>query len=243
MTLKRLEVSHISKSYKKRTIVEDLSMVLDSGEIIGLLGPNGAGKTTSFYMVAGLVKPDKGQITMDGRDISQSPMHIRAKLGLGYLPQESSIFKKLTVYENILAIIETLDTVSIKERHNLTQQILEEFRIEHLKDQKGYSLSGGERRRLEIARTLAINPKFILFDEPFAGVDPISVQELQTILRYVKEKEIGILITDHNVRETLGICDRAYIMNQGKLIASGHPDEILQHEEVKQVYLGEQFRY
>ncbi|RMH22382.1 MAG: LPS export ABC transporter ATP-binding protein [Gammaproteobacteria bacterium] len=243
MTSKRLEVSHISKSYKKRTIVEDLSMILESGEIIGLLGPNGAGKTTSFYMVAGLITPDKGQISMDGRDITQSPMHIRARLGLGYLPQESSIFKKLTVYENILAIIETLDTVSIKERHHLTQNILEEFRLEHLKDQKGYSLSGGERRRLEIARVLAINPEFILFDEPFAGVDPISVQELQTILRYVREKGIGILITDHNVRETLGICDRAYIMNQGRLIASGLPDEILQHEEVKQVYLGEQFRY
>ncbi len=240
---KRLQIDNIAKGYKGKTVVHDLSMYIESGEIIGLLGPNGAGKTTSFYMIAGLITADKGTVSLDAQNITQMPMHVRAKMGLGYLPQESSVFKKLTVYENILAIIEMIPNIAPKQRHRKTMDILEEFRIEHIKDQKGFSLSGGERRRLEIARTLAIEPEFILFDEPFAGVDPISVQELQTILSYVKEKGIGILITDHNVRETLGICDRAYIMSQGRLIAFGIPEDILKNEQVKQVYLGDKFRY
>jgi lipopolysaccharide export system ATP-binding protein len=239
MTVLRAE--GLCKSYFKRKIVENVNITVNSGEVVGLLGPNGAGKTTSFYMVVGLIKPDHGHIFLDTREITHNPMHQRAQQGIGYLPQEASIFRKLTVNQNIMSILETHKTGRSERKHRL-QELLEEFQIEHIQDNLGISLSGGERRRVEIARALAADPKFILLDEPFAGVDPISVIEIQKIITQLTEKNIGVLITDHNVRETLGICHRAYILSAGQVIAEGSPDIILNDKLVKDVYLGQNFR-
>jgi len=239
--MSRLRTDTLKKRYKSRVVVKDVSLEVSSGEIVGLLGPNGAGKTTCFYMIVGLVAVDGGRIFVDGRDISRMPMHRRARLGLSYLPQEASVFRKLTVEENIRAILELqgLAEAEILER---LQQLLRDLNIAHLHKAAALSLSGGERRRVEIARALATRPSFILLDEPFAGVDPIAVLDIQRIIRFLKERSIGILITDHNVRETLGICDRAYIINDGSVLASGNPDEIVYNENVRRVYLGEHFR-
>ena len=241
-----LIVQGLEKSYGHRRVVHDVSLNVASGEVVGLLGPNGAGKTTSFYMIVGLVPSDGGSIQLDGTDISRLPIHRRARLGLSYLPQEASVFRKLNVENNIRAVLELqqndgkpLTKVEIDDRLN---QLLFELQIEKLRENQAMSLSGGERRRVEIARSLATNPRFILLDEPFAGIDPIAVIEIQRIVRFLKERGIGVLITDHNVRETLGICDRAYIINQGSVLASGHPDEIIADESVRRVYLGEHFR-
>jgi lipopolysaccharide export system ATP-binding protein len=241
-----LIVRGLQKSYGARQVVRDVSLQVESGEVVGLLGPNGAGKTTSFYMVVGLVPSDAGQIDLDGADISHLPIHRRAVLGLSYLPQEASVFRKLTVEENIRAVLELqrdkgkpLSKSAIDDRLN---RLLSELQIEKLRESQALSLSGGERRRVEIARALATNPRFVLLDEPFAGVDPIAVIEIQRIVRFLKERGIGVLITDHNVRETLGICDRAYIINQGAVLASGSPDDIIANESVRRVYLGEHFR-
>jgi lipopolysaccharide export system ATP-binding protein len=241
-----LIVRGLQKSYGARQVVHDVSLEVKSGEVVGLLGPNGAGKTTSFYMIVGLVPSDAGEIDLDGVDITRRPIHERAVLGLSYLPQEASVFRKLTVEENIRAVLELqrnngkpLSKVEIEERLN---KLLAELQIEKLRENQALSLSGGERRRVEIARALATNPRFILLDEPFAGVDPIAVIEIQRIVRFLKERSIGVLITDHNVRETLGICDRAYIINQGTVLASGGPDDIIANESVRRVYLGEHFR-
>lgn len=242
-----LDIQQLRKAYKGRVVVKDVSMRLESGEVVGLLGPNGAGKTTSFYMIVGLVRSDGGAITMDGQNIASMPIHQRARLGLSYLPQEASVFRKLTVADNIRAVLE-LQTDSdgrprprswIDER--LTA-LLADLQISHLQDSMAHSLSGGERRRVEIARALATSPRFILLDEPFAGVDPIAVIEIQRIVRFLKTRGIGVLITDHNVRETLGICDRAYIINEGSVLASGSPQEIVGDPNVRKVYLGEHFR-
>ncbi|NND90403.1 MAG: LPS export ABC transporter ATP-binding protein [Granulosicoccus sp.] len=232
----------LHKAYKKRRILEGVSLSVDSGDVVGLLGPNGAGKTTCFYMVVGLVKPDQGQITIDGLDITRHPMHARARLGVGYLPQEASVFRQLTVSQNILAILETRRELDRETRHDRLEALLEELQIAHLRDSLGISLSGGERRRVEIARALSADPGFILLDEPFAGVDPISILDIQRIITHLKERKIGVLITDHNVRETLGICDRAYILSHGKLIAEGTPETVLANQEVRTVYLGDNFR-
>ena len=239
--MSRLRTDTLKKRYKSRVVVKDVSLNVSSGEVVGLLGPNGAGKTTCFYMIVGLVAVDGGRILVDGRDISRMPMHRRARLGLSYLPQEASVFRKLTVEENIRAVLELqgLAEAEILER---LQQLLRDLNIAHLHKATALSLSGGERRRVEIARALATRPSFILLDEPFAGVDPIAVLDIQRIIRFLKERSIGILITDHNVRETLGICDRAYIINEGSVLASGHPDEIVRNESVRRVYLGEHFR-
>ena len=239
--MSRLRTDTLKKRYKSRVVVKDVSLNVSSGEVVGLLGPNGAGKTTCFYMIVGLVAVDGGRIFVDGRDISRMPMHQRARLGLSYLPQEASVFRKLTVEENIRAVLELqgLAEAEILER---LQQLLHDLSIAHLHHATALSLSGGERRRVEIARALATQPSFILLDEPFAGVDPIAVLDIQRIIRFLKERSIGILITDHNVRETLGICDRAYIINDGSVLASGDPDEIVQNESVRRVYLGEHFR-
>ena len=241
-----LQVRGLQKTYGKRLVVRDVSLQVDSGEVIGLLGPNGAGKTTSFYMIVGLVPSDAGSIDLDGTDISHLPIHRRAVLGLSYLPQEASVFRKLTVEDNIRAVLElqrvdgkALKKEALEERLN---QLLFDLQIERLRENQALSLSGGERRRVEIARALATNPRFVLLDEPFAGVDPIAVIEIQRIVRFLKERGIGVLITDHNVRETLGICDRAYIINQGAVLASGSPDDIIANESVRRVYLGEHFR-
>jgi lipopolysaccharide export system ATP-binding protein len=241
-----LFVRGLQKSYGTRQVVHDVSLEVKSGEVVGLLGPNGAGKTTSFYMIVGLVPSDAGEINLDGVNISRQPIHERAMLGLSYLPQEASVFRKLTVEENIRAVLELqringkpLSKVAIEERLNA---LLADLQIEKLRENQALSLSGGERRRVEIARALATNPRFILLDEPFAGVDPIAVIEIQRIVRFLKERGIGVLITDHNVRETLGICDRAYIINQGTVLASGGPDDIIANESVRRVYLGEHFR-
>jgi lipopolysaccharide export system ATP-binding protein len=241
-----LIVRGLQKSYGGRQVVRDVSLQVESGEVVGLLGPNGAGKTTSFYMIVGLVPMDTGQIDLDGTDISRLPIHRRAVLGLSYLPQEASVFRKLTVEDNIRAVLELqneggkpLSKAAIDKR---LDTLLSDLQIEKLRQNQALSLSGGERRRVEIARALATNPRFILLDEPFAGVDPIAVIEIQRIVRFLKEREIGILITDHNVRETLGICDRAYIINQGAVLASGSPDDIIANESVRRVYLGEHFR-
>jgi lipopolysaccharide export system ATP-binding protein len=241
-----LVVQGLEKSYGQRTVVHDVSLSVESGEVVGLLGPNGAGKTTSFYMIVGLVPSDGGSIHLDGTDISRLPIHRRAKLGLSYLPQEASVFRKLNVEDNIRAVLELqqdegkpLTKSDMDERLN---RLLAELQIEKIRANQAMSLSGGERRRVEIARSLATNPRFILLDEPFAGIDPIAVIEIQRIVRFLKERGIGVLITDHNVRETLGICDRAYIINQGSVLASGHPDEIITDESVRRVYLGEHFR-
>lgn len=236
-----LTTNHLFKSYSRRKIVNDVNIHINSGEVVGLLGPNGAGKTTSFYMVVGLVDADKGTVFLDDTDITHFPMHKRAQLGIGYLPQEASIFRKLTVNENITAILETR-SLSKRERQERLEELLSELQIEHIQDSLGISLSGGERRRVEIARALAADPSFILLDEPFAGVDPISVLDIQKIITQLTDNGIGVLITDHNVRETLGICDRAYILSAGQVIAEGSPDQVLNDKQVKDVYLGQNFR-
>jgi len=237
-----LAANGLHKAYKKRPILEGVSLTVSSGDVVGLLGPNGAGKTTCFYMVVGLVKPDKGQITLDGVDITGHPMHIRARQGVGYLPQEASVFRQLTVSQNIMAILETRKKLNTSAQRDRLESLLEELQINHIRDSLGISLSGGERRRVEIARALAADPGFILLDEPFAGVDPISIIDIQRIITHLKDRNIGVLITDHNVRETLGICDRAYILSNGNLIAEGSPAEVLQNEDVKTVYLGDNFK-
>jgi len=239
--MSQLRVDALKKRYKSRVVVKDVSLEVSSGEVVGLLGPNGAGKTTCFYMIVGLVAVDGGRIFIDGRDISRMAMHRRARLGLSYLPQEASVFRKLTVEENVRAVLELQDYSEAEIRRRL-EQLLRELNIAHLHQATALSLSGGERRRVEIARALATQPSFILLDEPFAGVDPIAVLDIQRIIRFLKERSIGILITDHNVRETLGICDRAYIINDGSVLASGVPDEIVYNENVRRVYLGEHFR-
>ncbi len=236
-----LRAVDIQKAYRGREVVKGVSVTVNSGEVVGLLGPNGAGKTTSFYMIVGLVPCDKGQLLIDKTDITKLPMHARARMGIGYLPQEASVFRKLSVVDNIKAILET-QPLSDNEQEELLESLLHELHIGHIRDSLGMSLSGGERRRVEIARTLAMQPAFILLDEPFAGVDPISVIDIQRIITHLKERGIGVLITDHNVRETLGICERAYIMSEGQVIAQGEPDSILANEQVRKVYLGEHFR-
>ena len=237
-----LSVQSISKSFRSRQVVSDISLTINSSEIVGLLGPNGAGKTTSFHMIVGLLPCDKGEIYLDDKDISLLPMEKRARLGLGYLPQESSIFRKLTVEENILAVLELRKNLSKAEARRRMEALLHEFHVSHLRDSPGMSLSGGERRRVEIARALATEPQFLLLDEPFAGIDPISINDIQRITGYLREKGIGILITDHNVWEALGACDRVYIVNEGRILAEGTPDEILANETVRDVYLGFEFR-
>jgi lipopolysaccharide export system ATP-binding protein len=236
-----LTVSHLSKSYKSRQVVKDVSLKVESGEVIGLLGPNGAGKTTSFYMIVGLVAGDGGSIHLDKEELTTLPMDLRARRGLGYLPQEASVFRKLTVEENIAAVLEILQDLTAEQRTKRLDGLLREFHISHIKKNLGMSLSGGERRRVEIARALASQPRFVLLDEPFAGVDPISVGDIRRIIQHLSRLGIGVLITDHNVRETLGICDRAYIVNDGRIIAEGTPDRILEDEHVREVYLGEDF--
>ncbi len=237
-----LSAQEISKSFKLRKVVKNLSLEITSGEVVGLLGPNGAGKTTAFYMIVGLITADGGKILLDGQDLTSLPMHRRAKLGVGYLPQEASIFRKLTVEQNILAILEVRDDLDRAGREEELENLLDELHVGHVRTSLGISLSGGERRRVEIARALAANPLFVLLDEPFAGVDPISVLDIQRIIRHLCERDIGVLITDHNVRETLGICRRAYILSDGSLIASGAPEEILENHHVREVYLGEEFK-
>jgi lipopolysaccharide export system ATP-binding protein len=237
-----LSAQNLSKTYKSRAVVDDVSVRVGSGEVVGLLGPNGAGKTTSFYMIVGLVPCERGRIEVDGTDITHQPMHARARLGVGYLPQEASVFRKLSVAENILAVLEAQPSLSRAEREERLEELLHELHIGQLRDNLGISLSGGERRRVEIARALAAEPRFILLDEPFAGVDPISVLDIQRIVAHLQERGIGVLITDHNVRETLGICGRAYILNQGRVIAEGTPEHILEDRQVREVYLGEHFR-
>lgn len=239
--LNELRATSLKKRYKARTVVKDVSLDVKSGEVVGLLGPNGAGKTTCFYMIVGLVPLDSGQIVLDQQDVSRMPIHKRARLGLSYLPQEPSIFRKLTVAENVRAVLELRDLKEAEIAEKL-DALLHELHVVHLKNSPAISLSGGERRRVEIARALAGEPRFILLDEPFAGVDPIAVIEIQRIIRFLKERGIGVLITDHNVRETLGICDRAYIINDGSVLACGHPEEIVYNEAVRKVYLGEHFR-
>ncbi len=236
-----LTASHLCKRFKKRTVVKDISLEISSGEVVGLLGPNGAGKTTSFYMIVGLIPSDEGVITLDGEEITALPIHRRARLGIGYLPQEASVFRKLTVEENILAILENRTDLDHPSRYQQLELLLEELHITHIREVTGMSLSGGERRRVEIARALASRPKFILLDEPFAGVDPISIIDIQQIIEHLKERGIGVLITDHNVRETLGICQRGYIVGEGEIIASGSPDELLKNRRVRETYLGKDF--
>lgn len=240
--MSQLVASQLAKSYRRRQVVREASLDVSSGEIVGLLGPNGAGKTTCFYMIVGLVTPDGGHIELGGEDITDLPMHLRARRGIGYLPQEASIFRKLTVAENIMAVLELRKELSTEQRQDELDKLLSEFNVSHLRNSRGISLSGGERRRVEIARALAANPRFILLDEPFAGVDPISVLDIQGIIRHLAERGIGVLITDHNVRETLGICHRAYILGEGHVIASGSAEEILSNQRVRDIYLGEHFR-
>lgn len=237
-----LKASHLAKAYKGRQVVRDVSLSIDSGQIVGLLGPNGAGKTTCFYMIVGLVKADGGSIHLNSADLTALPIHARAQKGVGYLPQDSSIFRTLTVAENILAILETRAELNRTERMQKLESLLQEFHITHIRDNKGMSLSGGERRRTEIARALATEPRFILLDEPFAGVDPISVSDIKGIITHLKDKGIGVLLTDHNVRETLDICEKAYIVSEGQIIAEGSADIILANQKVRDVYLGHQFR-
>ena len=236
-----LKATGLQKSYKRRMVVSDVSLEVGTGQIVGLLGPNGAGKTTSFYMIVGLVQRDAGLITIDEQDISLQPMHIRARNGIGYLPQEASIFRRLSVFDNLMGVMQTRKGLSREEREDKVVQLLEEFNITHIRDSLGQSLSGGERRRVEIARALAAEPRFILLDEPFAGVDPISVIDIKKIIQHLKERGLGVLITDHNVRETLDVCEKAYIVSHGKMIAEGAPADILADEQVKRVYLGDQF--
>lgn len=236
-----LKAVGLQKSYKRRMVVSDVSLEVGTGQIVGLLGPNGAGKTTSFYMIVGLVQRDAGLITIDDQDISLQPMHVRARNGIGYLPQEASIFRRLSVFDNLMGVMQTRKRLSHEEREDKVQQLLEEFNITHIRDNLGQSLSGGERRRVEIARALSAEPRFILLDEPFAGVDPISVIDIKKIIQHLKDRGLGVLITDHNVRETLDVCEKAYIVSHGKMIAEGAPADILADEQVKRVYLGDQF--
>ncbi len=237
-----LKAEGLVKRYKKRPVVNGVSLSVSSGEVVGLLGPNGAGKTTSFYMIVGLIPADEGRIELGDKELTALPMHRRARLGLGYLPQEASVFRKLSVEDNILAVLETRKDLDHDARHNTLQELLGELHIDHIRRNEGVSLSGGERRRVEIARALASNPKFVLLDEPFAGVDPIAVGDIQEIINHLTARDIGVLITDHNVRETLGICSRAYILSEGKVIAEGGREEILSNEHARRVYLGEDFR-
>ena len=242
MSISTLKAKGLAKAYKGRKVVKNVSMQVSAGQVVGLLGPNGAGKTTSFYMIVGLVESDNGEIILNDEDLTLAPMHERARKGIGYLPQEASIFRKLSVYDNIMAILQTRKELSDAEREEKLEHLVEEFNIGHIKDNLGMSLSGGERRRVEIARALAAEPKFILLDEPFAGVDPISVGDIKKIILHLKERGIGVLITDHNVRETLGICDHAYIISEGAVLAAGSPAQIIENEDVRKVYLGDNFR-
>lgn len=236
-----LIAEHLEKHYKRRKVVKDVSFTVKSGEIVGLLGPNGAGKTTSFYMVVGLIGADRGRILLDEQDITDFSMHKRARLGVNYLPQEASIFRKLSVADNIMAILELRDDLTAEQREQILDKLLREFHLQQLRDEMGFSLSGGERRRAEIARALAIEPKFTLLDEPFAGIDPLSIADLKNIINKLRARNIGVLITDHNVRETLTICDRAYIINEGEVIAVGSAQEIMENQQVREVYLGHEF--
>ena len=238
----KLIASNLAKAYRGREVVQDVSLELDSGQIVGLLGPNGAGKTTCFYMIIGIIQADRGTITINGEDITALSMHERARRGVGYLPQEASIFRRLSVGDNILSILETRPDLNKKQRLEQCDQLLAEFHVEHLRDNLGQSLSGGERRRIEIARALATEPDFILLDEPFAGVDPISVSDIKQIIKHLRARGIGVLITDHNVRDTLDICEKAYIVGEGHIIAAGSAEEVLNNKRVREVYLGEQFR-
>jgi len=236
-----LSAENLSKRFKFRQVVKGISLEINSGEVVGLLGPNGAGKTTAFYMIVGLIPADHGRIMLDGKDLTPMPMHQRARIGLGYLPQEASVFRKLSVEKNIMAILQTRSALDRADRERILEELLDELHIQHVRTSLGISLSGGERRRVEIARSLAAEPRFVLLDEPFAGVDPISVLDIQRIIRHLADRNIGVLITDHNVRETLGICGRAYILNDGSMIAQGSPEEILSNQHVREVYLGESF--
>lgn len=238
----RLWAKQLAKSYKKRQVVQSVDIEVNSGEIVGLLGPNGAGKTTTFYMIVGLVQTDAGSIGLNDQDLTKLPMHARAQQGVGYLPQEASVFRGLTVEDNILAVLQLRKSTRKQMQQEICDRLLQDLQIEHIRHSKGFSLSGGERRRVEIARALAIQPQFILLDEPFAGVDPISVMDIQRLLKQLTERGIGLLITDHNVRETLGICSRAYILNQGQIIAEGTPDHLLNDQQVRDVYLGSEFQ-
>lgn len=240
--MSKLQASNLAKSYKGREVIKDVSLSIKSGEIVGLLGPNGAGKTTCFYMIVGLIRADHGKVLIDQQEITQLPMHGRARCGIGYLPQEASIFRKLSVRDNILAILETRQDLDKQQRDQKMHELLEEFHITHIIDSLGMSLSGGERRRVEIARALATEPSFILLDEPFAGVDPISVNDIKSTIKHLQSKGIGILITDHNVRETLDICEKAYIVSEGTILASGAPDAIMQNNAVRAAYLGDTFQ-
>lgn len=239
--MSQLSATALKKSYGKRNIISDVSLEVNSGQVVGLLGPNGAGKTTCFYMIAGLVPADDGQIHLDEENISALPLHKRAQLGIGYLPQEASVFRRLSVRDNILAILESRPDLSRSQRSDVAEDLMSEFHISHLAKSLGMALSGGERRRVEIARALAMNPKFILLDEPFAGVDPISVGEIKTIIQHLKERGLGILITDHNVRETLSICDKAFIVGEGQIIAEGDAGMIMGNQRVREIYLGADF--
>lgn len=239
--IQRLEATHLKKTYSGVTVVKDVSLTVDQGEVVGLLGPNGAGKTTSFYMIVGLVKADLGKITLDNIDITDYPIHLRALRGVGYLPQEASVFRDLSVEANIYAVLENRDIPKIKKK-TLLEGLIKDFGLNHIRKSKGSSLSGGERRRVEIARALALEPNFVLLDEPFAGVDPLAVMDIQQVIKSLKQRNIGVLITDHNVRETLDIVDRAYIMNSGELLVSGTPTEIINNEKARKFYLGEEFR-
>ncbi|MDT8443929.1 MAG: LPS export ABC transporter ATP-binding protein [Desulfuromonadales bacterium] len=236
-----LSARGLSKAYKQRQVVSSVDLQLTSGEVVGLLGPNGAGKTTSFYMVVGLVRPDQGEVFLDDENLTAMPMHQRARMGISYLPQEASIFRKLTVEQNLLAILETVETSRVVQQER-KDQLLEDFRLTHVAKSYGYALSGGERRRVEIARALVLEPRFILLDEPFAGIDPIAVLDIQDIINDLKQRRIGVLISDHNVRETLGVCDRAYILNEGCILEHGSPDQIAQSPKARAIYLGEKFR-
>jgi len=240
--MSQLQTFNLGKTYQSRHVVDDVSITVNSGEVIGLLGPNGAGKTTCFYMIVGIIPCSEGRIELDGADLTGQPMHIRARRGLGYLPQEASVFRKLSVAENIMSILEIREDLDAHERGEQLESLLHELHIGHLVNQPGISLSGGERRRVEIARALAANPRFILLDEPFAGVDPISVIDIQHIIEHLCNRDIGVLITDHNVRETLGICDQAYILSEGRVISAGSPQSVLADQRVREVYLGTEFR-
>lgn len=237
-----LQALNLAKRYKGREVIRDVSLEVNKGEIVGLLGPNGAGKTTCFYMIVGLIRADRGQIRIDQEDVTSGPIHDRAKRGLGYLPQEASVFRKLSVYDNLMAILETRKELTQAAREEKAESLLAEFHITHIRESKGMVLSGGERRRVEIARALANDPKFILLDEPFAGVDPISVSDIKQTIRHLKDRGIGVLITDHNVRDTLDICERAYIVSEGMILAQGEPAKILENSQVREAYLGAEFR-
>jgi lipopolysaccharide export system ATP-binding protein len=237
----KLQALQLEKQYRGRKVVKNVSLTIGQGEIVGLLGPNGAGKTTSFYMMVGLIQCDRGQVLLDDTDITYSPIHERARAGIGYLPQESSIFRRLNVAQNILAVLELRKTLNKQQRTTLLESLMQELHIAHLRDSPGFTLSGGERRRVEIARALAMEPHFILLDEPFAGIDPISVIDIKRIILHLRDRKIGVLITDHNVRETLDICQRAYIASEGKIIAEGAPDSIMANQHVREVYLGHEF--